>query len=271
MHRGGGNPFDDDDDAGFGARGSGGGYGGGGYSGYGGGASRGGGGYGGAGASNGYGSRSGPSGYDQAGARGGYGGYDSGRGDPVPDYESRMMMANKRMEESSANSLRVLNETMRMGIDTTEELDRQAESLDRTERRLDEMHVDLDQGEKHMRKIKSPFGGMSLFSRKKKIEEVTDPKALRGKGKPAESKPAQKKQSQKQQQAPPPQSTGNAVVDRNLDEMEKALNQLHGIGQVISYQLDDSDQQLDRIKYKMDRNHVKVEKLNKDIKRELHK
>lgn len=204
-------------------------------------------------------------------SRGGYGGYDA-RDDPVPDYETRMMMANKRMEDSSANSLRVLNETMRMGIDTTNELDRQAESLDKTERMLDEMHVDLDRGEQHLRKIKSPFGGVAnYFSRKKKVEEVTDPKGFKGstKPKPAEKGKPQKKQAQRQ--AATPESTGNEIVDRNLDEMEKALHQLHGIGQVIGYQLDESDQQLDRIGYKMERNHVKVDKLNKGIRKELYK
>ena len=281
--RGGGNPFDEDDDSGFGTRSSSGG-------GYGSGPPRDpmrgqGGGRAGPGpqqrAGGGYGGSYGGGGGGYGGTGGGYGGgYDSGpsygRDDPPLDYDTRMMMANRRMEESSANSLRVLNETMRTGVDTTEELERQAESLDRTERRLDEMHVDLDRGEQSMRKIKSPFGGISnYFTRKKKVEEVTDPKALRSKsGPPPVDTKAQKKAAQKQkqqQQQPPAQGTGNAVVDSNLDEMSKALDQLHGIGQVISYQLDDSDRQLDRIGYKMERNHVKVDKLNKDIKRELYK
>lgn len=180
------------------------------------------------------------------------------------------MQANTRMEESSANSLRVLNETMRIGVDTAEELERQAESLDTTERRLDEMHVDLDKGEKNMRRIKSMFGGVSLFSRKKNVEEVTDPKALKTQTKKSTSDP-RSKPTKKQQQQQAIQGTGNDKVDQNLDEMEKALLQLRGIGHVIGAQLDDSDQQLDRVKYKMDRDQVKIEKLNKDIKRELYK
>lgn len=270
------NPFDDDDDAGFGARSSSsGGRSSSGYGVYSGGSGprdpiRGSGGY-----------RGDPRGDPRPGAGmsqgarggyGGYGGYDTGpsANDPVPDYETRMMMANRRMEESSANSLRVLNETLTIGDATAKELDRQAESLDKTERMLDEMHVDLDRGEQHLRKIKSPFGGIgNYFSRKKKIDEVTDPKGFKGKSKPVESKPPQKKQAQKQQA--PPQSVGNEIVDRNLDEMEKALHQLHGIGRDISCHLDESDQQIDRIGYKMERNHVKVDKLNKGIKRELYK
>ncbi len=215
--------------------------------------------------SNGYGSNSG---YD-SGSYGG-GGYDRDDG-----LESRMMMANKRMEASSANSLRVLNETMRMGIDTTEELERQAESMDRTERMMDEMHVDLDKGERSMRQIKSPFGGIAnYFSRRKTVEEVTTPKGYKPKQQPiAKSKPAQGKQKQKQKQQPEPQleGTGNEIVDRNLDEMGKALSQLRGIGEVIGSQLDDSEQQIDRVGYKLQRNHVKMDNLTKDVKRELNK
>lgn len=283
------NPFGDDDDGGFGGKsggGSGGFGGGGGAGGYGGGSrgfgedSRGGGGrYGGGGSGYG-GGRDGGGGYGGDGFGGGYGGGRRGADDGYnqgssgyDDYGDRMRQANLRMETSSANSLRVLNETMRMGIDTTEELERQAEALDRTERRLDEMHVELDKGERNMRRIKSPFGGIAnYFSRRKTVEEVTDPKALRqSKGSSSstsKSKPTGKKQQQQQQSAA---STGNTVVDNNLDEMEKALCQLKGIGEVIGSQLDDSDQQLSRIKYKVDRDHVKMDKLNKDIKRELYK
>lgn len=282
MQRGGRNtnPFDDDDDSGFGAAsrsgGGGRGYGTSGGDGYG---TRGGSGYGTRGG-DGYGTRGGENGYgtrggDGYGSRGGdgYGDYDSGpsmRG----GHEERMVMANRRMEESSASSLRALNETMRMGIETTEELERQAESVDRTERRLDEMHVELDKGERNMRRIKSPFGGIgNYFARKKTVEEVIDPKGLkpqakRGASSTTKTKPTTKKQ---QQQLEAARGTGNAVVDQNLDEMEKALYQLRGIGEVMNTQLDDSEQQLDRVKYKMDRDHVKMEKLNKDIKRELYK
>lgn len=210
-----------------------------------------------------------------------YGGYHDdyygGGSDQPPalDYDARILAANRKMEESSANSLRVLNETMRMGIDTTEELDRQAEALDRTEQRLDEMSMDLDQGQRNLRKIKSPFGGFrNMFSRRPNAQEITDPKgfkptqggAKKNSGKSAKDPGNQKKSKQEQL---PPQSVGNATVDRNLDEMEKALGQLKGIGLVMGEQIDDSNEQLERLKYKLERNDIKVNKLNKDIKKEL--
>ena len=175
------------------------------------------------------------------------------------------------MEEASASGLRSLNECLHMGVDTAEELERQAETLDRTERRLDDMHVDLDQSKQHMRKIKSPFGGVAnYFARRKKVNEVTDPKLPKGAAQ-SQARTASKGPSS----ATPPstaglRSTGNATVDKNCDEMSKALHQLKGMGELISEQLDDSNVQVDRIQYKMDRTDTKIKGVNRDIRRELY-
>lgn len=155
-----------------------------------------------------------------------------------------------------------------MGSDTAEELDRQAEALDRTERRLDEMHVDLDQSKRSMRIIKSPFGGVAnYFARRKKVETITDPKMPKGSQRQA-------MKSRSEASAGPPsmnglKSTGNATVDQNCDEMSKALYQLKGMGELIGEQLEDSSAQIDRVQYKMDRTDTKIKGVNRDIRRQL--
>ena len=206
--------------------------------------------------------------YQPEGRFGG-GGHRGADHDPERDELChRLQMANRRMEESSASSLRTLHDTLNMGQDTTEELERQAETLDRTEKRLDEMHVDLDQSKRHMRNIKSPFGGVAnYFARRKKLNEVTDPKLSKG----AADNPRRKGSDP----FPPPSSaglkgTGNVNVDKNLDEMGKALHQLKGIGELIGGQLDDSSAQVDRIQYKVDRTDVKIKGVNRDIKKQLY-
>lgn len=182
------------------------------------------------------------------------------------EYDRRIQAAHRRMEESSANSLRSLNECIDMGIDTTEELERQAEVLDQVERRLDEMDVDLEKSKKNMRVIRSPFGGIAnYFARRKPVSEITDPKV-------PSSQTRSKGFSSKPQ--PPPQakqyaSTDNSIVDSNLDEMEKALHTLKGIGELINYQLDDSDAQISRVGVKVHRENAKLGKITSDIKREL--
>jgi synaptosomal-associated protein 29 len=241
----------------------------------------------------GLGGREGQSSSYQYGGRGGGGGYsDSGYGrggysdEPPPmtdaEFQVKKQQAVRRMEDSSFNSLRTLHDTVRMGTETTEELDRQAEALDRVETRLDEIHVGLDKGERNLRKIKSPFGGMmNYFSKKKSVSEVTDPKGYKpssggdskksGSGAAAGGKGGGKQQAQAQLPQQTYKTTGSEVVDKNLDLMGKALDDLMGIGELIGEQLDDSDQQVDRIAYKMERDHVKIEKLNKGIKKELYK
>lgn len=219
--------------------------------------------------------------------RGGYSdsGYGHGYSDEPPpmtdaEFQARKQEAVRKMEDSSFNSLRTLHDCVRMGTETTEELERQAESLDRVETRLDEVHVGLDKGERNLRKIKSPFGGMmNYFSKKKTVNEVTDPKGFKPSQQSSDSKKSSSSSSRgggkQQAQAQVPQqtykSTGSKVVDKNLDLMGKALDDLMGIGELIGEQLDDSDRQIDRITYKMDRDHVKMEKLNKGIKKELYK
>ena len=190
------------------------------------------------------------------------------------DFKLREQMAIRRMEESSANSLRTLNETYRMGVDTTVELDNQADGLDRVERRLDEMHVDLEKGKRNMRLIKSPFGGIAnYFSKRKTVKDVTDPKDY----KPPKQSSSRKSQNTKSSANKPSdssqlqqyKSTGSGIVDDNLDEMSKQLDRLMGVGDLIGTQLDDSEVQIDRIKYKMDRDEGGLQALNRDIKRQL--
>ena len=205
--------------------------------------------------------------------------YGSGYGRDEPplisdaEFQERKQVALRKMEDSSFNSLRTLHDCVRMGTETTEELERQAEALDRTEARLDEIHVGLDRGQQHLNRIKSPFGGIkNYFTKKKQVSEVTDPKGF----KPSRSdntKSGGKQKAQTQAQAPQKtyKSTGSEVVDRNLDLMGKALDDLHGLGELIGEQLDDSDRQIERIAYKVERDDVKMQKLNQGIKKELRK
>lgn len=188
----------------------------------------------------------------------------------VDEYRHRVQVANRRMEETSGQSLRTLNECLHMGADTAEELEVQAESLDRTEKRLDEMHVNLDQSKRHMRHIKSPFGGIAnYFARKKKLDDTTDPKMQKGSTRGS----SQSSSASGGPVAPPSmnglKSTGNQVVDRNCDEMSKALHQLRGVGELIGQQLDDSSDQIERVNYKMERTDVKIKGVNRDIRRQL--
>jgi len=70
--------------------------------------------------------------------------------------------------ESSLRSLQLLDESERAGVATAEELGQQGEQLLRTESKLDGLDSTLQTSERHIRGIKSVFGGIkNKFSRKK--------------------------------------------------------------------------------------------------------
>ena len=112
------------------------------------------------------------------------GGYRSSR-----DQAAYQMSAQERMDrleqdavESSRRSVRVLDETLRVGVDTVVELDRQGEQLNRVDRRLDDIDADLVQSKRHLRQIRSVFGGIvNWFSNDKPVLTAT-PDSTRGTG-----------------------------------------------------------------------------------------
>ncbi len=179
-----------------------------------------------------------------------YGGFGSS--------SERSSVAIRRIEESSANSLRLLNEletmSYRMGRDMTQELELQAlelqaEKLDHVERKLDEIHVDLDKSKRNLRLNKSPFrfGGIAnYFSKRKEGKEVTEPKPP-----PKPSNPITR--TKPKTSANQYSSSGSKVVDGNLDDGN----------------LDELRQQLDRLMGVGDDSEVQVEHITRDIKKRI--
>ncbi|XP_003384143.1 PREDICTED: soluble NSF attachment protein 29-like [Amphimedon queenslandica] len=192
------------------------------------------------------------------------GGY--GRRDYEDHLDQRLAEANQKMEDSSFRCVRTLHETMQIANDTSEELERQSESLDRTEDNLDRMAIDLESSKRNMREVKSVFGSLvNRFSKPKIDKDPAPSKSSRSTMPP--SPPKQKKQAQQAQAVK--SSTGNATVDRNLDELEAGLKMLEGQAYLMGSQIDESNDQIDRIRVKLDRNDQKLKKVTRDAKRQL--
>ena len=182
----------------------------------------------------------------------------------------RMAVANRSMETSSRDCARILYETMDMADETTKELDRQAESLDRTEAHLDTMDVDLEQSRRNMREVKSVWGNFvnrftkPTFSKEPKSKSVPSPPPQQRSSDRSAKRGPRKAQAQAQ-----PESTGNEIVDRNLDEIERGLRMLEGQSYMMGHQLDESNAQLDRIDKKMRKTDTSLKNVTGDIRREL--
>lgn len=199
--------------------------------------------------------------------------YDSGmrsrgerRSPRDEELDQRLLDANRRMEDSSFRCVQVLNETMKMATDTSEELELQAESLDRTEDNLDRMAVDLESSRRNMREVKSMFGSMVNRFTKPKIP--SDPPPKKSSMPSSKSSKGASKPSTAQAQVQKT-STGNVTVDRNLDQLELGLKQLEGQAYLIGSQLDESNDQLERVRVKMDRNDIRIRAITRDARRQL--
>lgn len=185
--------------------------------------------------------------------------------------QQRMAVANRSMETSSRNCARVLYETMDMADETSRELYRQSEALDRTEAHLDTMDVDLEHSRRNMREVKSVWGSIvnkftkPTFSKEPKSKSVPSPPPQQ---RSSSDRSGKRGPSHTQAQAQS-KSTGNEIVDRNLDEIERGLRMLEGQSLMIGHQLDESNVQIDRIDKKMRGTDNHLKKVTSDVNREL--
>ena len=177
------------------------------------------------------------------------------------ELREREAIALKKMEESSARSLRTLQDTERLGVATNEELVRQSEGLDKIEERLDVMDARLSRGKQNVKELKSPLGKLGSSSRKAAAK------------KPSSTSPASPSIKTKLDTPIKPlhqyPSTGSSTVDDNLDRMSDMLTNLEGIGRDQSAMLDQHNAQLERIQVKAERNHDAFASVNTELRKQL--
>lgn len=186
----------------------------------------------------------------------------SGRQNNSNETKHRKEEAIKRMEKSSTNSLKALNDSYSIGVETIQHLDSQAKTLHRVERRLDGMKEDLDETNRYVQPVESLFDRIvTFFSRR---QEVTVPKRYS-----VAALGAPKKTSARSRSKEDPHYShqwGSRVVKDNMEEMDRQLDRLEGVGMVMSRQLDDSEVQTNRIGPKMTRDEICIKKLTREIK-----
>ena len=177
----------------------------------------------------------------------------------------------QEIRKSTTRSVQLLSKALQVGIKTNEELERQAESLERTETKLDEVKQNLRSSSRMLNVIESPI--RALFSGSSRMKPYDVAKAKHPK-KTASKEPSDRKlrsgsSSLHTTSSNSSSSTGDVVVDQNLDEMSKIVQQLGGQAELISQQLDDSNQQIKRVKGKTVKNDITLKKLNKILEKEL--
>lgn len=78
-------------------------------------------------------------------------------------YMERKKVIEDRTVQSTERSISILRDSEQIGIATAEELMRQREQLEKTDKRLDEINATLRFSQKHINGIKSVFGSLKNY------------------------------------------------------------------------------------------------------------
>ncbi|KAJ8676440.1 hypothetical protein QAD02_012227 [Eretmocerus hayati] len=218
------------------------------------------------------------------------------------DLLQRKREVEERTLQSSSRSMSLLRDSEQVGAATAEELVRQREQLERTDRRLDDINSTLRFSQKHIQGIKSVFGGLKNYFSGSKSMDVPPGSSASGLRSPefplspttptsngllvdrlnraAESSrqsgdhPSLRHrgltEDEDDYRAPPIHSIA-AVLEQNLDEMSGSIARLKDLAIGLSEEIDTQNDLIDNITDKAERADITLQRQNKDIRNLLKK
>jgi hypothetical protein len=149
----------------------------------------------------------------------------------------------RRIRESSENCLSLVEDSIHMGAATADELYRQGEVLDRTEKRLDDIDDDLKMTQHHIRGIRSIFA--SWFSRKPKIESRNEERPLREEPRKLDTDSVRQRAEELKWESS--SFDENDPVDRTMMGVSRGLDELKSLAVSLGNELDRQNPQIDRL------------------------
>ncbi|XP_023943853.1 soluble NSF attachment protein 29 [Bicyclus anynana] len=202
----------------------------------------------------------------------------------------------QRTLDSSVRSIGLLRESEQIGIATAEELARQREQLENTNKRLDEINTNLTYSQKHLNGIKSVFYGFKNYLSGKSDQtppksqispssssskvgtssrfDDTTPSMAAGRSSNFSSHPSTRLRELDAQIQPEPISDSqriNKILDQNLDEMVSHITRLKGLGVALGDEITQQNELIDRIHDKADDADIKIGQQNKQMNKLLGK
>ncbi|KAL0867704.1 hypothetical protein ABMA27_008438 [Loxostege sticticalis] len=228
-----------------------------------------------------------------------------GGGGHIADLErQRQAMLERQREieqrtlDSSSRSIGLLRDSEQIGIATAEELARQREQLQTTNKRLDEINTNLTYSQKHLNGIKSVFYGLKNYISGK--SDSTPPRSqaspdTRGSTKSGPSNLdstlnnlSSTITSEDRFSAHPSTrlrglddsgSSGqvtdskriNDMLDANLDEMLHSISRLKGLGVALGDEIEQQNELIDTIQDKVEGADIKIGSQNKQMNKLLGK
>ncbi|XP_014483318.1 PREDICTED: synaptosomal-associated protein 29 [Dinoponera quadriceps] len=194
----------------------------------------------------------------------------------------------ERTIQSSERSVSLLRDSEQIGAATAEELIRQKEQLQRTEKRLDDINSTLRFSQKHIQGIKSVFGSLKNYLSGKSLDapipstklsessssgSVTSP-ALSNSLEQVQTNMSNSYSSMKirgsyddsdYEDARPPKDRVTKALEQNLNEMSGSLARLKSLAIGLSEEIDSQNDLIDNITDKTEKADIMLQKQNKDM------
>ncbi|XP_012284907.1 synaptosomal-associated protein 29 [Orussus abietinus] len=200
-----------------------------------------------------------------------------------------------RTIQSSKRSISLLRDSEQIGAATAEELIRQREQLERTEKRLDDINSTLRFSQKHIQGIKSVFGSLKNYLSGKSVDipasssvgsKLPESTSTDSMSSPTLTKSLEQVQtnlssnhpslrirgfSDDEEEPKPTTNNVSVVLEQNLDEMSGSLARLKGLAIGLSEEIDSQNDLIENLVDKSERADITMQKQNKDIKHLLKK
>ncbi|KAK5638544.1 hypothetical protein RI129_012839 [Pyrocoelia pectoralis] len=212
----------------------------------------------------------------------------------TPTFEEQKQSFLERKQEiedrtikSSERSISLLRDSEQVGIATAEELMRQREQLESTDRRLDEINQTLRFSQKHINGIKSVFSSLKSYisgrndsspsiSSGSSNTQTTNSTIIENKVAEYdryENHPTTRLRNPEPDTYTQGSSSKNfsARLDANLQEMHSSISKLKGLASGLSYEIDSQNDLIRDIIDKTDVADVTISKQNKEMNRILQK
>ncbi|XP_018333686.1 synaptosomal-associated protein 29 [Agrilus planipennis] len=214
---------------------------------------------------------------------------------PVDQQRQTFLEKRKEIEErtltSTERSIGLLRESEQVGIATAEELMKQREQLERTDKQLDEINQSLRFSQKHINGIKSVFSSLKNYISGKNDQSPT-PSSGSSNSKPSFKSVSQEKLSEYDRYDNHPsvrlrgtdmgsgnyiqtQSSGSkdftARLDANLQEMHSNISRLKGLATDMSFEIDSQNDLIGNVTDKVEKADITINRQNKDMQRILKK
>jgi len=210
--------------------------------------------------------------------------------DQVQTLKERRKQIEDRTIHSTERSIGLLRDSEQIGIATAEELSRQREQLERTDKRLDEINQTLRFSQKHINGIKSVFSSLKNYMSGRSDQSptisssssaATTVAANERNGFSAandydryENHPNTRLRSQGYQTQTNTASGSkdiSARLEANLQEMSSSISRLKGLATDLSVEIDSQNDMLDIITDKTEIADITLRKQNKDMQKILGK